>query len=86
MDQTNEQPDVCIIEMGGTVGDFENTCFVEVMSRLRRLAGTGNFLNIHVSHVPIVYGEQNTKPTQHTIQAARSAGLQPDLVSKASTN
>lgn len=53
---------------------------------MRRKKETGNSLNIHVSHVPIVHGKQKTKRTPHAIQAARSAGLQPDLVNKAGTN
>lgn len=80
VDDTNEQPDVCIIELGGTVGDIESAPFIEAMRQLRRRVGKNNFLNIHVSLIPIVNEEQKTKPTQAAIKDARSAGLSPDLV------
>ena len=78
---TNEEPDVCIIELGGTVGDIESGPFIEAMIQMRRRAGKDNFLQIHVSLVPVVSGEQKTKPTQQAIKDVRSAGLSPDLVS-----
>ncbi|KAK2740923.1 CTP synthase ura7 [Myotisia sp. PD_48] len=80
VDDTNEQPDVCIIELGGTVGDIESAPFIEAMRQLRRRAGKNNFLNIHVSLVPVIHGEQKTKPTQQAIRDVRSAGLSPDLI------
>ena len=80
IDDSGEEPDVCIIELGGTVGDVESAPFIEAMRSLRRRAGKNNFLQIHVSHVPIVRGEQKTKPTQQAIRDVRSAGLSPDLI------
>ena len=80
VDDTNEEPDVCIIELGGTVGDIESAPFIEAMRQLRFRAGKDNFCQIHVSLIPVVSGEQKTKPTQQAIRDARSAGLQPDLV------
>ncbi|KAL2219697.1 CTP synthase [Thermoascus aurantiacus ATCC 26904] len=80
VDDTNEEPDVCIIELGGTVGDIESGPFIEAMRQLRRRAGKDNFLQIHVSLVPIVGGELKTKPTQQAIRDVRSAGLSPDLI------
>ena len=80
VDDTNETPDVCIIELGGTVGDIESAPFIEAMRQLRRRAGKDNFLQIHVSLVPVIQGEQKTKPTQAAIKDARSAGLSPDLI------
>ena len=47
---------------------------------VRHRAGPGNFLNIHVSYVPTVHGEQKTKPTQNAVKSLRSQGLIPDLV------
>lgn len=82
VDDTQQEPDVCIIELGGTVGDIESMPFVEAMSQLRRGAGKGNFLQIHVSYIPLINGEQKTKPTQQAIRSARSAGLLPDLVGR----
>ena len=81
VDDTNEEPDVCIIELGGTVGDIESGPFIEAMRQLRRRAGKDNFLQIHVSLIPVVSNEQKTKPTQQAIRDVRSAGLSPDLVS-----
>ena len=52
VDDTNEEPNVCIIELGGTVGDIESGPFIEAMRQLRRRAGKDNFLQIHVSLVP----------------------------------
>lgn len=81
VDETQEKPDICIIELGGTVGDIENAPFVEALGQLRRRVGKDNFLHVHVSLVPVINGEQKTKPTQQTIKAVRSIGLNPDLVS-----
>jgi CTP synthase len=80
VDDTHEEPDVCIIELGGTVGDIESAPFIEAMRQLRRRAGRDNFCQIHVSLVPVISGEQKTKPTQQAIRDARSAGLSPDLI------
>ncbi|ETI20379.1 CTP synthase [Cladophialophora carrionii CBS 160.54] len=80
VDDTKEEPDVCIIELGGTVGDIESAPFIEAMRQLRRRAGRDNFVHIHVSLVPVISGEQKTKPTQQAIRDARAAGLAPDLI------
>lgn len=80
VDDTNESPDVCIIELGGTVGDIESAPFIEAMRQLKRRAGKGNFMQIHVSLVPVIQGEQKTKPTQQAIRDVGRAGLVPDLV------
>ena len=80
VDDTNEEPDVCVLELGGTVGDIESGPFIEAMRSLRRRAGKNNFLQTHVSLVPIVEGEQKTKPTQQAIRDVRGAGLSPDLI------
>jgi len=80
VDDSGEEPDVCIIELGGTVGDIESMPFIEAMSELRRRAGKNNFMQIHVSYIPVIHGEQKTKPTQQAIKAVRSNGLIPDLV------
>jgi CTP synthase len=80
VDGTGEEPDVCVIELGGTVGDMENAPFVEALRQLRRSAGPANFVHAHVSHIPIVNADQKTKPTQQAIRIVRSAGLDPDLV------
>lgn len=80
VDDTKDKPDVCIIELGGTVGDIESMPFVEALCELRRNCGKDNFMQIHVSYIPLVHGEQKSKPTQMAIKAVRSAGLIPDLI------
>lgn len=80
VDDTGEEPDVCIIELGGTIGDIEGMPFVEALCELRRHSGRDNFMSIHVSYIPLVNGEQKSKPTQMAIKAVRSAGLIPDLI------
>ncbi|KAJ4291395.1 CTP synthase ura7 [Collariella sp. IMI 366227] len=80
VDGSGEEPDVCIIELGGTIGDIESMPFIEALTQLRHEAGAGNFMNIHVSYVPTVHGEQKTKPTQHAVKSIRSYGLIPDVV------
>lgn len=80
VDNSGQEPDICIIELGGTVGDIESMPFVEALTQLRHRAGSGNFCNIHVSYVPTIHGEQKTKPTQHAVKTIRSHGLIPDLI------
>ena len=75
-------PDVCIVELGGTVGDIESMPFIEALRQFQFRVGPENFCLVHVSLVPVVgsVGEQKTKPTQHSIQALRSAGLAPTML------
>ncbi|KAL6867056.1 CTP synthase N-terminus domain-containing protein [Trichoderma novae-zelandiae] len=80
IDESGVEPDVCIVELGGTVGDIENMPFVEALTQLRHRIGKNNFVNIQVSYVPVINGEQKTKPTQHAVKSIRSAGLIPDLI------
>ncbi|CAN0911724.1 CTP synthase [Linum grandiflorum] len=79
--------DVCVIELGGTVGDMESGIFIEALSQLSYRVGKGNFCLIHVSLVPVlnVVGEQKTKPTQHSVQKLRGHGLTPDVLACRST-
>ncbi|KAH8116007.1 CTP synthase [Phellopilus nigrolimitatus] len=80
VDNTGEQPDVCIIELGGTVGDIESAPFIEAMRQFQFRVGHTNFALIHVSMVPDMHGEQKTKPTQTTVHQLRGLGLLPDLI------
>jgi len=75
-------PDVCVIELGGTVGDIESMPFIEALRQLQFRVGPSNVCLVHVSLVPVigVVGEQKTKPTQHTVQVLRSLGLAPHLL------
>ena len=74
--------DVCLIEVGGTVGDIESMVFLEALRQFQFRVGVENFCLVHVSLVPVLgsVGEQKTKPTQHAIKELRSAGLSPDVI------
>ncbi|MHA3683807.1 CTP synthase [Leucobacter sp. HY1910] len=76
------QPDVIITEVGGTVGDIESQPFLEAARQVRHELGRGNVFFVHVSLVPFMgaSGEQKTKPTQHSVAALRSIGIQPDAL------
>lgn len=76
------QPDVIISEIGGTVGDIESQPFLEAARQVRHELGRGNVFFLHVSLVPYMgaSGEQKTKPTQHSVAALRSIGIQPDAL------
>lgn len=80
VDETGQEPDVCIIELGGTVGDIESAPFVEALRQFQFRVGSDNFALIHVSLVPVIHGEQKTKPTQAAIKDLRSLGLTPDMI------
>lgn len=76
------QPDVIITEIGGTVGDIESLPFIESARQVRHELGRKNVFFVHVSLVPFMgaSGEQKTKPTQHSVAALRSIGIQPDAL------
>ena len=82
--QTAEDPapDVIITEIGGTVGDIESQPFIEAARQVRHELGRKNVFFVHVSLVPFMNasGEQKTKPTQHSVAALRSIGIQPDAL------
>ncbi|AWU74302.1 uncharacterized protein C5L36_0A08960 [Pichia kudriavzevii] len=80
VDNSGIEPDVCIIELGGTVGDIESAPFVEALRQFQFRVGHENFALIHVSLVPVIHGEQKTKPTQAAIKDLRSLGLLPDMI------
>ncbi|HWK29667.1 MAG TPA: CTP synthase, partial [Solirubrobacter sp.] len=74
--------DVVITEIGGTVGDIESQPFLEAARQVRHDVGRGNVFFLHVSLVPFIgpSGELKTKPTQHSVAALRSIGIQPDAI------
>ncbi len=76
------QPDVIITEIGGTVGDIESQPFLESARQVRQDIGRGNVFFLHVSLVPYIGPSQElkTKPTQHSVAALRSIGIQPDAI------
>jgi CTP synthase len=75
-------PDVVITEVGGTVGDIESLPFLEAIRQIRQDIGRENCFFLHVSLVPYLApsGELKTKPTQHSVAALRSIGIQPDAL------
>lgn len=77
-----DRPDVIITEIGGTVGDIESQPFLEAARQVRHDVGRDNVFFIHVSLVPYLgpSGELKTKPTQHSVAALRSIGIQPDSI------
>ncbi|PSK38251.1 CTP synthase [Candidozyma pseudohaemuli] len=80
VDESGLEPEVCIIELGGTVGDIESAPFVEALRQFQFRVGSENFALIHVSLVLVIHGEQKTKPTQAAIKELRSLGLNPDMI------
>jgi CTP synthase len=77
-----EDVDVVITEIGGTVGDIESLPFIEAARQVRHEVGRDNVFFLHVSLVPYIgpSGELKTKPTQHSVAALRSIGIQPDAI------
>jgi len=73
--------DFVLIEIGGTVGEYQNMLFLEA-ARMMRLANPKNVLFILVSYLPVPkkIGEMKTKPTQHAVRTLNSTGIQPDLI------
>ncbi len=74
--------DVCVIEVGGTVGDIESLPFLEAIRQLRNEVGRDHVAFVHLSLMPFIgpTGELKTKPTQHSVKELRSLGLQPDVI------
>src|SRR5205823_11410390 len=75
------QAEVVVCEVGGTVGDIESLPFLEAIRQLKNDLGRQNVFYVHCSLVPVVRGqEMKTKPTQHSVQALRAIGIQPDAI------
>jgi len=77
-----EGSDLCIVEIGGTVGDIESLPFLEAVRQLRHELGPKNAIALHVTLVPYIAasGELKTKPTQHSVQKLREIGILPDIL------
>ncbi len=80
--EAKKSPDVIITEIGGTVGDIESQPFLEAARQVRQDVGRNNVFFLHVSLVPYIGPSQElkTKPTQHSVAALRSIGIQPDAI------
>ncbi|MBT8140875.1 MAG: CTP synthase, partial [Gammaproteobacteria bacterium] len=74
--------DICLVEIGGTVGDIESLPFLEAIRQLGVELGRKNCLFLHLTLVPFIKtaGEIKTKPTQHSVKELRSIGIQPDIL------
>ncbi|HEY6927160.1 MAG TPA: CTP synthase [Steroidobacteraceae bacterium] len=77
-----DSADVCMVEIGGTVGDIESLPFLEAIRQLGVELGRGNCVYLHLTLVPVVggSGEIKTKPTQHSVKELRGIGIQPDVL------
>lgn len=77
-----DNADVVITEIGGTVGDIESLPFLEAIRQVKKEVGRNDVLYIHVTLVPYINaaGELKTKPTQHSVKELRSIGIQPDII------
>ena len=74
--------EVCLVEIGGTVGDIESLPFLEAIRQMRFELGEQRSIFIHLTLVPYIgaAGELKTKPTQHSVKELRSIGIQPDIL------
>lgn len=74
--------DVCLVEIGGTVGDIESQPFLEAIRQMRIEEGRSNTAFVHLTLIPELAsaGEIKTKPTQHSVKELRSIGIQPDVL------
>lgn len=77
-----DNADIVITEIGGTVGDIESLPFLEAIRQIKTDVGRENVLYIHVTLVPYISaaGELKTKPTQHSVKELRSLGIHPDVI------
>ena len=79
---SEENADLVIVEIGGTVGDIENELFLEAMRQMKEDVGKENIAYIHLTYVPIPYGvnEQKSKPTQQSVNLLKQRGIFPDII------
>jgi len=79
VDGSGSRPHVCMVELGGTVGDIESMPFIEALRQFKFRLEENSMAWCHISHVPNMSG-QKTKPTQHSVKALLALGVQPDLI------
>lgn len=81
VDRTGKEPDICVIELGGVIGDIEGMPYVEAMRQFQFRVGLENLCCCHVSLIPeTTGGEFKSKPTQMSVREMRGFGLSPDLI------
>jgi CTP synthase len=75
------EADVCMVEIGGTVGDIESLPFLEAIRQMGVELGRDHCIYMHLTLVPVVSGSEiKTKPTQHSVKELRGIGIQPDIL------
>ncbi len=74
--------DICLVEIGGTVGDIESLPFLEAIRQMKVELGHNRVAFVHLTLVPYIAtsSEIKTKPTQHSVKELRSIGIQPDIL------
>lgn len=79
--QKANKADILLVEIGGTIGEYQNLLFLEA-ARILKLRYPGDILFVMVSYLPIpaMIGEMKTKPTQYAVRSLNSAGIQPDII------
>jgi CTP synthase len=76
-----QQAELVVVEVGGTVGDIESLPYLEAIRQFRNDVGRNNVMYIHLTLLPrVATGELKTKPTQHSVKELRSIGIQPDVL------
>ena len=79
--EENTHADVCLVEVGGTVGDIESMPFLEAVRQMHGELEDHDMVLVHVTLVPVDnMGDHKTKPTQHSVKALRELGLHPDII------
>jgi len=80
-DSGGMKADICLVEVGGTVGDIESMPFLEAIRQMRAEMPEHDYVLIHVTLIPEdTMGDLKTKPTQHSIKALRELGLYADII------
>lgn len=77
-----EGSDVCLVELGGTAGEYQNALYYEACRMMKLEEGNTNVINVHVSYLPVPHhiGEPKTKPTQMSVTILMSMGIQPEFL------
>lgn len=79
VDEDHNIPEICLVEVGGTVGDIESAVFLEAIRQFIIRVGRDRCCLVHVSLI-VTLGEQKTKPTQHSVKTLMGLGLTPDII------
>lgn len=81
VDKDGNHAEICIVEVGGTVGDIESMPFLEAVRQMHWEYGKGDFVLVHVTLLPAdTMGDLKTKPTQHSVKTLRELGLEADII------